>query len=107
MNPLGTIPLFAITAAAEILGCYLVFVWTRNKSSPWLLVVAAASLGVFAWLLSFHPNAARAYAAYGGVYVACALIWGWVVERQPPDRWDLTGATVCLLGTVIIVFGPR
>lgn len=107
MSPLATIPLFVVTAVAEILGCYLVFVWTRSKGSPWLLIGAAIALGIFAWLLSFHPNAARAYAAYGGVYVASALVWGWLVERQSPDRWDLVGASVCLLGAAIIVFGPR
>lgn len=107
MSPLVTIPLFVITAVAEILGCYLVFVWVRSRSSPWLLVAAATALALFAWLLSFHPNAARAYAAYGGVYVASALVWGWLVERQLPDRWDLVGASVCLLGAAIIVLGPR
>lgn len=102
-----TVPLFVLTALAEIGGCYLVFLWTRGARSMLLLAGAAALLGVFAWLLSFHPNAGRAYAAYGGVYVACAVIWGGLVEQQTPDRWDLVGATVCLLGTAIIVFGPR
>jgi small multidrug resistance family-3 protein len=64
-------------------------------------------LGVFAWLLSFHPTAGRAYAAYGGVYVAAAVVWGWLVERIQPDRWDIAGALVALLGMGIIVFGPR
>lgn len=107
MPPLATIPLFAITALAEIGGCYLVFLWMRGERTPWLLVGAAFSLAIFAWLLSFHPHAGRAYAAYGGVYVAAAVIWGWLVERQTPDRWDLIGATVCLSGMAIIVFGPR
>jgi small multidrug resistance family-3 protein len=107
MSHLATLPLFFFTALAEIGGCYLVFLWTRGGRSAWLLLTAAALLGLFAWLLSFHPNAGRAYAAYGGVYVACAVLWGWVVERQAPDRWDLLGAGVCLLGMAIIIFGPR
>lgn len=107
MNPLAIVPLFAITAVAEIVGCYLVFLWMRGDRSPLLLVGAAVALGVFAWLLSYHPNAGRAYAAYGGVYVSAAVAWGWLVEKQPPDRWDLIGAAVCLLGTAIITFGPR
>ncbi|WP_437709678.1 YnfA family protein [Sorangium sp. So ce448] len=107
MNPLVVVPLFVITAVAEIAGCYLVFLWRRGERSPLLLVGAAASLGLFAWLLSFHPSAGRAYAAYGGVYVASAVAWGWLVEKQPPDRWDLIGAAVCLIGTAIITFGPR
>jgi small multidrug resistance family-3 protein len=107
MNPLAIVPLFAITAVAEIVGCYLVFLWVRGDRSPLLLVGAAVALGVFAWLLSFHPSAGRAYAAYGGVYVAAAVVWGWLVEKQPPDRWDLIGAAVCLVGMAIITFGPR
>jgi small multidrug resistance family-3 protein len=55
-------------------------------------------LGLFAWLLSFRPNAGRTYAAYGGVYVGCAVAWGGLVAKQPPGRWDLIGAAVCLLG---------
>ena len=92
-----------VTAIAEIVGCYLVFVWGRGERSLLLLLGAALALGAFAWLLSFHPNAARAYAAYGGVYVASAVAWGWLVEKQSPDRWDLIGAAVCLVGMTIII----
>lgn len=107
MNPLAKVALFAVTAVAEIVGCYLVFLWTRGGRSALLLVGAAAALGVFAWLLSFHPTAGRAYAAYGGVYVAVAVVWGWLVEGQRPDHWDVSGAAVALLGMAIIAFGPR
>ncbi len=107
MNPIAIVPIFTVTAVAEILGCYLVFLWTRGGRSPLFLVGAALSLAAFAWLLSFHPNAARAYAAYGGVYVATAVVWGWLVERNLPDRWDLIGASVSLIGMAIIAFGPR
>jgi len=107
MNPLAKIALFAITAIAEILGCYLVFLWSRGGRSLVLLGGAALALGLFAWLLSFHPTAGRAYAAYGGVYVAMAVVWGWLVERIPPDRWDLIGASVALVGMGIIAFSPR
>lgn len=72
-----------------------------------LLAGAALALGLFAWLLSFHPSAGRAYAAYGGVYVACAIVWAWLVEKQAPDRWDLVGAAVSLVGMAIIAFAPR
>jgi small multidrug resistance family-3 protein len=107
MNPLAVFPMFLITAVAEIVGCYLVLLWMRGGRSPSLLIGAAVALGAFAWLLSFHPNAGRAYASYGGVYVAAAVVWGWLVEKQPPDRWDLIGAGVSLLGMAIISFGPR
>lgn len=107
MSPLAIVPLFVVTAVAEIAGCYLVFLWMRHERSPLMLLGAAVSLALFAWLLSFHPNAGRAYAAYGGVYVAAAVMWGWLVEKSPPDRWDLIGAAVCLIGMAIITFGPR
>lgn len=103
-----TAALFALTAAAEIGGCYLPYLWLREGRSAWLLVPGAASLALFAWLLSLHPTGAgRTYAAYGGVYVATAVFWIWAVEGRRPDRWDLLGAAVCLAGTGIIVFAPR
>lgn len=107
MNPIAVLPLFVVTALAEIAGCYLVYLWMRGGRSPVLLLGAALALGIFAWLLSFHPNASRAYAAYGGIYVACALVWGRFVEQHAPDRWDVVGAAVCVVGAAIIVFGPR
>jgi small multidrug resistance family-3 protein len=106
VNPLAKIGLFAITAVAEIVGCYLVLLWSQGRRSVALLLAAAVALGVFAWLLSFHPTAGRTYAAYGGVYVAMAVAWGWLVEGIQPDRWDITGALVALLGMGIIAFGP-
>ena len=69
----------------------------------------AVSLGLFAWLLTLHPSssAGRIYAAYGGVYIATAMLWQWAVEHKCPDRWDVLGAGVCLTGMAIIVLGPR
>lgn len=107
MSPLTKLALFTVTAVAEILGCYLVFLWVHHTRSALLLLGSAASLAAFAWLLSFHPSAGRGYAAYGGVYVAVAVAWAWLVEKQTPDRWDVIGAGVALLGMAIISFGPR
>ena len=107
MAPITKLALFTVTAIAEIGGCYLVFLWMKGTKAPQLLIGAAVALGAFAWLLSLHPTAGRAYAAYGGVYVACAVLWGWLVEKQVPDRWDLIGASVALVGMAIISFGPR
>jgi small multidrug resistance family-3 protein len=71
-------------------------------------VPAAASLSLFAWLLTLHPTATgRVYAAYGGVYVATAVFWLWAIDRVRPSRWDLLGAGVTLVGMAIIMFGPR
>ncbi len=100
--------LFVLTAGAEIVGCYLPYLWLRHGRSAWLLVPAALSLAVFAWLLTLHPHAAgRTYAAYGGIYIATATVWLWLVDGQRPDRWDIVGATVCVIGAAVIYFGPR
>ena len=107
MHPLQTLGLFVVTALAELGGCYLVFLWRHRSGSNLLLLGALAVLALFAWLLALHPNAGRAYAAYGGVYVACAVAWGWGVDGQVPDRWDLIGAGVSLVGMLLIAFGPR
>ena len=100
--------LFAITALAEIIGCYLPWLWLRQGGSAWLLLPAAASLTLFAWLLTLHPDASgRIYAAYGGVYVAAALVWLWAVDGIRPTQWDVLGVGVCLCGMAIIAFAPR
>ena len=105
---LRTVGLFVATAVAEILGCYLPYLWLRRGQSAWVLLPGAGSLAVFAWLLTLHPTAAgRTYAAYGGVYVAVALLWLWLVDGVSPDRWDLIGVAVTLIGMGIIAFVPR
>lgn len=108
MPELKTLGLFIITALAEIVGCYLPYLWLREGKSVWLLLPAALSLAVFVWLLSLHPAAVgRVYAAYGGVYVGAALLWLWVVNGIRPTGWDLLGASVAVLGMAIIMFAPR
>lgn len=100
--------LFAVTAFFEILGCYLPYLVLKENKPLWLLVPAAISLALFAWLLTLHPAASgRIYAAYGGVYVAMALVWLWAVNGVKPTAWDLAGGAVTLLGMAIIVAGPR
>lgn len=108
MDPLKTVGLFAITAVAEIVGCYLPYLWLRDRAGAWVLVPAAVSLAAFVWLLSLHPQAAgRTYAAYGSIYVATALVWLWAVDGIRPDRWDVLGASLALGGMAIIAFAPR
>lgn len=100
--------LFVLTALAEILGCYFPYLWLRQGKPAYLLIPAAFSLALFAWLLTLHPTgAARTYAAYGGVYIAVALGWLWAVERQRPTAWDVAGVALCLCGMAVIVLGPR
>ena len=108
MEILKTFGLFIATALAEIIGCYLPYLWLKQGHSPWLLVPGALSLAAFAWLLTLHPHAAgRVYAAYGGVYISVAIAWLWAVDSVRLTITDLVGVGVCLLGMAIIMFGPR
>ncbi|HWU98292.1 MAG TPA: YnfA family protein [Oxalicibacterium sp.] len=108
MPEVKTIALYILTAVAEIVGCYLPYLWLRHGGSVWLLIPAAASLALFAWLLTMHPDASgRVYAAYGGVYVSVALAWLWLVDGVRPSMWDVLGVGVTLLGMGIILFAPR
>ncbi len=103
-----TFLLYLVTALAEIVGCYLPWLWLRNHGSVWMLVPAALSLAAFAWLLTLHAAASgRVYAAYGGVYIGVAIFWLWWVDGIRPSPWDLAGVTVALLGMSIIAFQPR
>jgi small multidrug resistance family-3 protein len=106
MTIVKTTALFVVTALAEILGCYLPYLWLRQGRSIVLLVPAAVSLGAFAWLLTLHPTAAgRTYAAYGGVYVSVAMAWLWFVDGQVPTPRDLVGVAICLAGMLVIASG--
>ena len=103
-----TFGLFVITALAEIVGCYLPYLWLKKSGSIWLLLPALVSLGLFAWLLTLHPTATgRVYAAYGGVYIGVAIVWLWLIDGHRPTQWDLLGAAVAIAGMAIIVLGPR
>jgi small multidrug resistance family-3 protein len=108
MFELKTIALFVATALAEIAGCYLPYLWFKDRAPIWVLLPAAASLALFVWLLTLHPTAAgRVYAAYGGVYVAVAIAWLWLIDGVRPTPWDWLGAAVAIAGMAIIMFAPR
>jgi len=99
--------LFALTALAEIVGCYLPWLMLKQGKSAWLLLPAALSLALFAWLLTLHPTAAgRTYAAYGGMYIAVALLWLRFVDGVALTRWDLLGAVLALIGMAVIAYQP-
>ena len=103
-----TFLLYVATALAEILGCYLPYLWLKQGKPVWLLLPAALSLAVFAWLLTLHETAAgRVYAAYGGVYIGVALFWLWAIDGVRPTAWDVAGVLVALTGMGIIMFQPR
>jgi small multidrug resistance family-3 protein len=102
------VSLFLVTALAEIIGCYLPWLVLKQGRSVWLLVPAAVSLALFSWLLTLHPAAAgRTYAAYGGIYIAVALLWLRFIDGVVLTRWDVAGACVALLGMAIIVLQPQ
>ena len=104
-----TFMVYVGAAIAEITGCFTMWAWRREGKPIWLLAPGLLSLALFAWLLTLVDTAAagRAYAAYGGVYICASLVWLWAVEGIKPDRWDLIGAGLCLLGAAVILLGPR
>ena len=98
-----------VAAFAEIAGCFAFWAWARlDKSALWL-IPGLASLALFAWILTRADSAiaGRAYAAYGGVYIASSMVWMWLVEGQRPDRWDMAGLALCLIGSAVILLPSR
>lgn len=104
-----TFVIYASAALAEIAGCFSFWAWLRLHKSPWWLAPGMASLALFAYLLTRIDSeaAGRAYAAYGGIYIVASILWLWIVESHRPDRWDVSGAAICIAGAAVILFGPR
>jgi small multidrug resistance family-3 protein len=96
-------------AVAEIAGCFAFWAFIRLGKPVWWLIPGATSLLLFAYLLTLvdSPAAGRTYAAYGGIYIAASVAWLWGIEGLRPDRWDVTGAALCLAGAAVIIAGPR
>lgn len=104
-----TVVWYLIAAFAEIAGCFAFWAWARlDKSALWL-IPGLASLALFAWVLTRADSATagRAYAAYGGVYIASSMVWMWLIEGQRPDRWDMAGLALCLIGSAVILLPSR
>jgi small multidrug resistance family-3 protein len=104
-----SVAVYIAAAVAEIAGCFAFWGWLRLGKPIWWLIPGMAALVAFAWLLTSIESdyAGRAYAAYGGVYISASLVWLWAFEGTRPDRWDLVGAAICLVGAAVILFGPR
>lgn len=104
-----TIAIYVAAAIAEIAGCFALWAVVRFSASPLWLIPGAASLFLFGWLLTQVDVefAGRAYAVYGGIYIACSLAWLWTIEGRAPDRYDFLGAAVCITGALIILYAPR
>jgi small multidrug resistance family-3 protein len=100
---------YMAAAIAEIAGCFAFWAWLRLDRPAWWVIPGCASLVLFAYLLTLVDSAAagRSYAAYGGVYIVASLAWLWGIEGLRPDRWDVTGAAICLVGAAVIIAGPR
>ena len=101
--------LYVLAALAEIGGCFAFWGWLRLDKPIWWTIPGVLSLAAFAFFLTLVESGAagRVYAAYGGVYITASLVWLWVVEAVRPDRWDLVGAAICLIGAAIIIGFPR
>lgn len=101
--------IFGAAAVAEIAGCFAFWAWMNQGKSPLWLLPGVCLLVTFAWLLTLAPteHAGRAYAIYGGIYIAASIAWLWAVDGVRPDRWDIVGSTICIVGASIILWGPR
>ena len=101
--------IYVLAALAEIAGCFAFWAWLKLGRSPLWIAPGMISLALFAFLLTRVDSSAagRAYAAYGGVYIAASITWLWLVEGKAPDRWDLIGMGMCLAGAAVILMGPR
>jgi len=104
-----TLALYVAAAISEIGGCFAIWAVTRFNATALWLVPGAGALMLFGWLLSRVDVdfAGRAYAAYGGIYIAASLLWLWAVEGRMPDRWDCAGAAICVAGALVILYAPR
>jgi len=100
---------YALAALAEIGGCFTFWAWLRLNRTPLWVIPGMAALALFAWLLTLidRNEAGRAFAAYGGVDIIAAIGWMWAVKLNAPDRWDMIGGLICLVGSAIILLGPR
>jgi small multidrug resistance family-3 protein len=100
--------LFLIAGLCEIGGGYLFWLWLRESKSFWLGVIGVFVLAIYAVLPTLQPvSFGRAYAAYGGVFIVLSILWGWAIDRVAPDRYDLLGGWIALLGVLVIMYAPR
>jgi small multidrug resistance family-3 protein len=108
LTTLQSILLFCAAALFEVGGAYLIWSWRRLGSPGWLALAGIAALAIYGFIQTLQSfNFGRAFAAYGGVFIATALLWGWWVDGRRPDRWDWLGAGVCLMGAAMMLWGPR
>ncbi|MFB9713635.1 MULTISPECIES: YnfA family protein [Arthrobacter] len=109
MTILKSTSLFVLAAIAEIGGAWLVWQSVKEAKPWWWAGLGIVALGIYGFVASFQPDAhfGRVLAAYGGVFIAGSLAWGMLLDGFRPDRWDIIGAMICLLGVAVIMFAPR
>jgi small multidrug resistance family-3 protein len=99
---------FALAGLCEIGGGYLFWLWLREGKSPWVAVIGGVLLVIYGVIPTLQPASfGRTYAAYGGIFVVLSIFWGWLVEKIAPDRYDLLGGWIALLGVLVIMYAPR
>jgi small multidrug resistance family-3 protein len=105
---LQSLSLFVLAGLCEIGGGYLFWLWLREGKSAWLAVIGTVILAIYAVLPTLQPASfGRVYAAYGGVFIVLSIFWGWLVDRVAPDKYDLLGGWIALLGVLVIMYAPR
>jgi small multidrug resistance family-3 protein len=108
MEILRSLFFFVLAGLCEIGGGYLVWLWLRNSKGFLFGVLGGAILFIYGIIPTFQPaNFGRVYAAYGGVFIVLSILWGWLVDKQPPDRFDLIGGFIALIGVCVIMYAPR
>jgi small multidrug resistance family-3 protein len=99
---------FVLAGLMEIGGGYLVWLWLRERKPWWVGLAGALVLAGYGIVPTFQPaHFGRVYAAYGGVFIALSLLWGWGLDGRRPDRWDVCGALLCVAGVLVIMYAPR
>ena len=108
MTTIFSLLVFVLSGLCEIGGGYLIWLWLREGKSIWLAIVGAILLTTYGFVATLQPaNFGRAYAAYGGIFIMLSILWGWRIDNVAPDRLDWVGATIILVGVLIMMYAPR
>ena len=108
MNILKSLSYFVLAGFCEIGGGYLIWLWLREGKSIWCALIGVIVLAFYGVVPTLQPaHFGRVYAAYGGVFIALSILWGWKIDKIAPDRFDIIGGVVALLGVMIIMYWPR